>query len=271
MVNCWLCWRAVTRLAGANAPACFLLKLKLGQDDWTSQHRRSVPENHEDLVERVGAAASRFQTKMLLAQTFTKVLTSLLSLVTDSFCCGMFALFKTESASNTVNPLRAPHPAPPNCYILAQVAFWEWVCFRRDDFTGFESRSSRLTRVCFPDSEQDQSDCSGVHGGPARGDDWLGLQGEIQQKKCFRGSLMSKTFVSYCSQHFCFSSELLFFSSPVEKQERCGVSDPVRHREHHQRLAQSPDRHHSTAGESPVGDTVCLEASRACGSDSRTV
>lgn len=42
---------------------------------------------------------------MLLAQTFTKVLTSLLSLVTDPFCCGMFALFKTESSSNTVNPL----------------------------------------------------------------------------------------------------------------------------------------------------------------------
>lgn len=50
--------------------------------------------------------------------------------------------------------------------------------------------------VCFPHSEQDQSDCSGVHGGPAGGDDWLGLQGEIQQKKCFRGSLMPRTFVS---------------------------------------------------------------------------
>lgn len=95
---------------------------------------------------------------MLLAQTFTKVLTSLLSLVTDPFCCGMFALFKTESGSKTVNTL--------------------------------------MFDITLTHSEQDQSDCSGVHGGPAGGDNWLGLQGEIQQKKCFRGSLMPKTFVS---------------------------------------------------------------------------
>lgn len=41
----------------------------------------------------------------------------------------------------------------------------------------------------FSRAEQDQSDCSGVHGGPARSDDWLGLKGQIQQKECFRGLL----------------------------------------------------------------------------------
>lgn len=38
-------------------------------------------------------------------------------------------------------------------------------------------------------------------------------------------------------------------SPPVKKQERRGVSDTVRHREHHHRLAQSLNRHHTATGE----------------------
>lgn len=64
-------------------------------------------------------------------------------------------------------------------------------------------------------AEQDQSDCSGDHGGPARSDDWLGLEGQIQQKERFRGSCaarwISRIFLADISEqsvshtaHFCF-------------------------------------------------------------------
>lgn len=104
-VEAQLCWCAVTRLADANVPACFLFTLpqteaRAGRfDTWGLGAGHLSPT----------AAASRFQTKMLLAQTFTKVLTS-------TFCCGIFALFKTESSSNTVNPLQSAH-----------AAFWEFL------------------------------------------------------------------------------------------------------------------------------------------------
>lgn len=42
----------------------------------------------------------------------------------------------------------------------------------------------------------------------------------------------------------------LIISSPVKKQERCGVPDTVRHRKHHHWLAQSLNGHHTTTGES---------------------
>lgn len=101
-VEVQVCWCAGTRLAGANAPdspvqmhptrpckctRVFSLHAASNRSSGRTirQHWRFLHENHEDLVEHVGAAASCFQMKMLLAQTFTKVLTSLLSLVTDPF------------------------------------------------------------------------------------------------------------------------------------------------------------------------------------------
>lgn len=52
-------------------------------------------------------------------------------------------------------------------------------------------RTQLFIVVCFY-AEQDQSDCSGDHSGPARSDDWLGLEGQIQQKECFRGSCAAR-------------------------------------------------------------------------------
>lgn len=51
-------------------------------------------------------------------------------------------------------------------------------------------------RVCSLCAEQDQSDCAGVHGGPPRSDDRLGLKGQIQQKECFRG--VKHVLISTC-------------------------------------------------------------------------
>lgn len=118
-------------------------------------------------------------------------------------------------------------------------------------------------------AEQNQSDRPGGHGGPARRSDWLGLQGQIQQEECVRGWLLLQWKTFFCRDAIVriiyqwlvnewwtstrdlrdeFSSLLcLVVSPPVKRQERRGVFDSVRHRKHHQWLAQSPDGHHTTA------------------------
>lgn len=57
---------------------------------------------------------------------------------------------------------------------------------------------------------------------------------------------------------------LLFMPPAVKNQERCGVSDTVRHREHHQWLAQGLNRHHTTAGESFQGTSFWKWSTLKC-------
>lgn len=51
--------------------------------------------------------------------------------------------------------------------------------------------------------------------------------------------------VAHAKPHFC----LCLSSAVAEESQRLGILDPVRHREHHQRLAQSHQWHHPPAGE----------------------
>lgn len=48
----------------------------------------------------------------------------------------------------------------------------------------------------------------------------------------------------------------LIVSPPVKRQERRGVPDTVRHGEHHHRLAQSLNGHHTATGEMIIGKMI---------------